>query len=306
MKRKLLSLALMAAFAAGPAFTSFAMAAAPSATAAISAPDPARHVEDLARLFRAGDVTGLAEALIPPSKWEEVRLMYELKRLEPTSDEDRAEFAEKIAKFTAPDAVERLMGEIEPKLEEARPQAVGAMLMAFGAMQMAVASPESDLTPEQRAALESALPGIQGWASGTDFLSSESMRRALTLLTDAARRTGFSDLDQIKALPLEGVLDRAGPVLAAAKDAVRIYGVDLDQIADSLQVEVLEQTADTARVRTTVTLFNAPVWTDHDLVLVEGRWYGKQSLVKFHDHDHDHGHDHDSDEDADVEQEVDG
>ena len=279
MKAKLLSLALLAAGLVGPTSPLLALETAPVTRAhSVSTPDPARQIKDLARLFRTANVAGLAQALVPPSKWEEVRLVYELKRLEPISEEDRAEFAEKIALFTAPTAVDDLMAEIEPKLVEARPQATGALLMAFGALQMAANSPESELTDDQRAALQAAIPGIQYWASGTDFLSSETMRLALTLLTDAARRTGITDLDQIKALPLEGVLDRASGVLVAAKQAVRLYGLDLDTIADSLQVEVLEISEDKARVRTTVTVFNAPVWHDHDLVLVEGRWYGKGTV----------------------------
>src|SRR5688572_17830141 len=159
MKRKLLSLALIAAGLVGPAFPLLAApAAAPSQTAAANVPDPARHVEDLARLFRAGDVSGLVHAMVPPSKWDEVLRHYERERAEPISEHDREEFAENIARITAPDAVDRLMAEIEPKLEEARPQYGGALLMAFGAMQMAVNSPDSHLTPEQRAQLEAALP----------------------------------------------------------------------------------------------------------------------------------------------------
>ena len=37
----------------------------------------------------------------------------------------------------------------------------------------------------------------------------------------------------------------------------------------------------TARVRTTVTVFNAPIATEHDLVLLEGRWYGKEAAENF-------------------------
>ncbi len=282
MKKRLISLALLAAMAGVTVPVMAATSAAATTKSVAAAPDPARQLHELARLFRANDLAGIARAVVPPSKWEEIRLQYELHRLEPTSDEDRADFAESIGRFTAPDAVDQLMLEIEPKLEEARPQVPGALLMGFGAMQMAVNSPDSELTDEQRAALQSALPGIQRWASSTDFLDSDTMRYALTLITDAARRTGITDLDQVKALPLEGVLQRAGTVFAAAKEAVRQYGVDLDAVADSLRVEVLEIDGDTARVRTTVTLFDAPIWTDHDLVLVEGRWYGKDAASKFH------------------------
>lgn len=286
MKTKLISLTLLVGGVIGA--TAPLHAAEPPRTvqaASTAAPDPAQQIEDLARLFRAGDLVALAQAVVPPTQWERLKLVYELKRMEPISDEDRAEFAEKLARVTAPDAVDTLMMEIEPELEKARPQVPGALLMGFGAMQLAVASPESELTEEQRAVLQDALPGIQHWASSTDFLSSTTMRDALTLLTDAARRAGIQNLDQLKALPLEEVLHRAGTVLAAAKEAVRLYGIDLDAVADSLQVEVLAIDGETARVRTTITLFDAPVWTEHDLVLVEGRWYGKQAMIHWSEHD---------------------
>lgn len=290
MKRKVLTLALLAAGLIGGASTVLlaqAPVAAPKAQVVVPAgvPDPATQIENWARLFRAGNVSALAQALVPPSKWDKLRRTYELKRLEPTSAEDRAEFTEKLEQVLAPDAVDRYMAEIEPELEKARPQAAGAMLMAFGAMQLAVTSPESKLSDEQRAVLQAALPGVQEWASGTDFLSSDTMRQALTLLTDAARRTGLTDLDQIKALPLEGVLDRVTPLLAAAKQAVRLYGLDLDTVADSLQVDVLEIDGVRARVRTTVTLFGSPVWHQHELQLVEGRWYGKDAVIQVTDPD---------------------
>ncbi len=286
MNGKLMSLALLIAGLVGATSPLLAkeIPQSPPRVATATTPDPARHVEDVARLFRAGDLSALAQALVPPAQWELLHLNYELKRLEPISDEDRATFAEKIARVTSPDAVEVLMAEIEPELEKARPQAAGALLMGFGAMQMAVASPDSDLTDEQRAALESALPGIQQWASTTDFLSSITMRNALTLLTNAARNAGIRDIDQLKAMPLEDALVRAGTVFAAAKDAVRLYGIDLDAVADSLRVEVLSNDGLTARVRSTVIVFNAPVWTEHELVLVEGRWYGKHAVIHSNDH----------------------
>lgn len=287
MKTKLLVLALLAAGAVAPVATVIAAPGPAVQVAAINTPDPAAQLRESARLFRAGDVAGLVRSFVPPGKWAEARAAYERQRLEPVDAEDEAEFAEKIARFTAPDAVEVLMAEFEPRLEEARPQAAGALLMAFGAMQMAVNSPESDLTEDQRLVLQGALPGIQQWASTTDFLSPDTLRDALTLLTDAARRTGIDSIEDLKALPLEGVLDRARPLLAAAKDAVQLYGIDLDAVVDSLQVDVLENDGQVARVRTTVTVFGAPVWHEHELVLIEGRWYGKHLGLKFGGHHHD-------------------
>lgn len=285
MKRKLLSLALLAAGLMGPVsiVTAQEVATSPIRAAVESAPDPASEIRHLAQLFRAGDLAALAQAMTPRSKWEAARSAFDRQRSKPTSETERAQFAEKLRRLTAPDAVDQLMLQLEPELAKARQQLPAMLLMGFGAMQLAVNSPETQLTDAQREALRSALPGIQRWAGTTDFLSAASMRRTLTLLTDAARRTGITDIDQLKALPLEGALGRANPMLAAAKEAVRAYGLDLDAVADSLRVEVLERGQDTARVRTTVTLFGAPVWAEHELVLVEGHWYGKHAQMDFDD-----------------------
>lgn len=285
MNRTLMSLALAAALAL-PALPAPAqpLAVAPMAAATAIAPDPAHQLRELAQLFRAGDLAGLVRAALPPDQWDALQSAYELAKLRPTDEEASAAFAEAVQRYTGPGAVDELMARIEPELDRVRPQAPGAIQMAIGGLQMAIAAPEAKLSDEQREALAAALPALQQWASGTDFLDPHTLRQALALVTDAARRTGIVDLEQLKAMSLAGLLDTAGSVFAAGKDAVRLYGLDLDAIADSLQVEVLEMTGDTARVRTTVTVFGAPLWHEHELVLVDGRWYGKDMLIKFHDH----------------------
>lgn len=283
MKRRLMSFSLVVAL-----ITCDAVVAAPIAavhpkiasSAAMVVSDPAAQIYDMARLFRAGDVSGLVHGLVPPSKWEEVRLAYELQQLQPISDVQRAEFQEKIARLTSVGAVDHLMAEIEPKLDEARPQLSGALLMGFAATQMAIHSSDGDLTNEQRASLAAAFPSIQNWARSTDFLSPKTMRQALTLLTDAARATGITDLDQFRALPLDDLLFRAAPLLSAAKDAARLYGVDLDAIVDSLQVNVIKIEGDKAIVRTTVNVFDAPLTSDQELVLIDGRWYFNEAAQR--------------------------
>lgn len=287
MKSKLLCLSLMAAGLIGPVPVVSALESTPQPVrvASVSAPDPAIEIKRLAELFRAGDLAALAQAMTPRSKWEAARAEFDRKRNKPTSEADRAEFAEKMRQITAPDAVDQIIAKLEPDLVKAREQRPAVLLMAFGAAQFAVNSADSDLTQAQREALRSVLPGFQRWATATDFLSTDTLRRSLTLLTDAARRANITDIDQLKALPLEGVLERASPVLAAAKEAVRNYGIDLDAVADSLKVEVLQRGTDTARVRTTVTVFGAPVWAEHDLVLVDGHWYGKHASIAIDDLD---------------------
>lgn len=249
-----------------------------------SVPDPAVQIRDLARVLRSNDLAALVRAVVPPSHLQLMRQSYELQRLKPITPAERSKFSEGIAKLTDANGVDTFMLEIEPKLVEARPKAAGALLIGMGALQMALASDDSEFTAEQRAALQSALPGIQKWAAETDFLSSIFMRQALSLLADAARNTGVRSIDELKMLSFEQALNKAGTLLAASKQVLYIYGLDINAIADSLQVQVLEQQGQSARVRTTITLFDAPISSELDLVLLEGRWYSKASVAKLSTH----------------------
>jgi hypothetical protein len=246
--------------------------------AAQSTPDPARQINELVQLLRANNLTALVQAMVPPQHYQQLRDKYELQRLQPVTAEQRAEFAEGIAKLIDPDAVDTLMAEIEPQLTKHAVQSEGMILMGLGALNIAATSPDSDLTDSQRAAIRSALPGLERWIIATDFFSVESMRNALTLLSDGARSTGIRDLDQLMSLSLEQTLDRASTMLGAAKQALMIYGIDVDAIAATTRVEVLEIAGDSARIRTTVTVFDAPIASEQDLVLIEGRWYSKDAV----------------------------
>lgn len=284
MKHKAISLILASLLGATSPLFAATPVEAPRHATIVATPDPAQQVRDMARLIRNNDLNGLLRASVPPSAYQQLRAAYDLHRLEPISAADRTEFAEHLAKFNAPNAVDQLMTEIEPKLVEARPKVPGALLMGLGALQMAAVSEDSDLTADQRQSLQQALPALQQWATTTDFLSSLSMRQALTLVTDAVRSSGIRSVDELKSMPFEQILAKAESVVAAGKQALLIYGLDVDAITDTMQVELLAINGTTARVRTTVTVFNAPVSRELELVLVEGHWYGKEAIVQWSAH----------------------
>lgn len=280
MKRKLLTMSMLVAgltLAMPALWAANALVERPSA-AVVSAPDPAQQVRALVSSLRGNDLAAALRASVPPAQLQKLQQAFDVARARPLTDADRAEFEQAISQLTAPDAVDQLMAKIEPKLVEARPQAPGAIMMGIGGLQMALASPEAELTDEQRNSLRAMLPGLQQWLTSRDFLSSDTVRQALTLVTQAARDASVSNLDQLQMLTFDEVLARAGRVFAASKQAVKLYGLDLDAIAGTLDVQVLAIEGDTARVRSTVTVFDAPIALEHELVLVDGRWYGKHAL----------------------------
>lgn len=276
MRSTMLTLSLLACLGLAPQ-TLPAQTPTTVAMSAVAAADPSVQLQDLVRQFRSNDLAAIVRGSLPPAHYQTLIDKYEEARSKPISDKDRADFAEGLQKLIAPDAVDQLMAEIEPKMRERAVQSEGMILMGLGAMNMAVTSPDSDLTEEQRAMLKRALPGIEAWVIETDFFNVDTLRQALTLVADAARRTGISDLDQIRMLSFEQLLAHGGRMLGAGKQAVKLYGIDLDAIVSTARMEVLEVEGDEARVRTTVTVFDAPLHFEQSLVLVEGRWYTKEA-----------------------------
>jgi hypothetical protein len=285
MRSTMLTLSLLACLGLAPQ-TLPAQTPTTVAMSATAAADPSVQLQDLVRQFRSNDLAAIVRGSLPPAHYQTLLDKYEEARSKPISDKDRADFAEGLQKLIAPDAVDQLMAEIEPKMRERAVQSEGMILMGLGAMNMAVTSPDSDLTEEQRAMLKRALPGIEAWVIETDFFSVDTLRQALTLVADAARRTGISDLDQIRMLSFEQLLAHGGRMLGAGKQAVKLYGIDLDAIVSTARMEVLEVEGDEARVRTTVTVFDAPLHFEQSLVLVEGRWYTKEAARDWNRHVH--------------------
>lgn len=285
MRSTMLTLSLLACLGLAPQ-TLPAQTPTTVAMSAVAAADPSVQLQDLVRQFRSNDLAAIVRGSLPPAHYQTLLDKYEEARSKPISDKDRADFAEGLQKLIAPDAVDQLMAEIEPKMRERAVQSEGMILMGLGAMNMAVTSPDSDLTDEQRAMLKRALPGIEAWVIETDFFSVDTLRQALTLVADAARRTGISDLDQIRMLSFEQLLAHGGRMLGAGKQAVKLYGIDLDAIVSTARMEVLEVEGDEARVRTTVTVFDAPLHFEQSLVLVEGRWYTKEAARDWNRHVH--------------------
>ena len=279
MKRTILSIALLSAtLFAQPLFAQTAERV-PSTNSSVALSDPASDFRAIVRAVRNNDIAALVRAAIPASKYQEMETAYELHRAKAHTDEERARFTEKWSKFIAADAVDQWMAHIEPKLVEARPKAAGALLMGFGGLQIALASDDTGLTETQREQLEALIPGLQKWAGATDFLSSVSMRQAASFITDAARNTGIRSIDDFRNLSLQEAFAKAKPFLLAGKQSLSLYGLNVNQILDTLQVEVLSVQGSSARIKTTITVFDAPISAEHEMQLVEGHWYGKEAVV---------------------------
>lgn len=280
-RHSLIALALASALLVGCGKDEQAAApAAPEKAAAVQAPATAASaVEAQVKAFRNNDLKGMMSALLPASELERIRADWEKNRAEEITEQERAEFAESWGKITAADGVDKIMAEVEPQLAQLKPQMAGMVAMFQGMATMSIQQ-NAELTDPQKAQATAFMNGIGGWAAKTDFSDAALMRKSLTALADGLRATGVTQLDDIKAMSFDQLLEKAGPAIGGVKNALAVYGFSLDQIADSVKTELVSEAGDSAKVKVTYTLFDAPQSFESELQKVDGKWYGKDMLAQ--------------------------
>jgi PBP1b-binding outer membrane lipoprotein LpoB len=254
-----------------------------AATIAPAASTPAAAAQSMAKAFQANDVASLLQTAVPKSAYNQMKSKFETEMASKViTEEERKEFADNLAKLTGPTAIDDLMAQVEPQLVALKPQMSGYVAMGVAGMQMAINSPENtDLTDSQKAQAGAVLNGLQGWAMKTDFADASKARAALTDIANAVKATSVTSLDQIKAMKFEEALSKGSILLAGLKKALGNYGLDLDAIVASQKVVVLSESGDTAKIKTSMTVFDVPVESESELVKIDGNWYAKDSVDGF-------------------------
>ncbi len=254
--------------------------ASPLAEAGGDTPDAA--VMQSVNLLRANDFNGLVEASVPPARFEEAktRWMAELKDEEIT-DENRAEFAETMAKLTAPDAEETLMAEIRPQLAqfegEMKAQLPAMIAMGKGFV-LAAINESQDIKPENKPQITSLVNALGTWAESGEFASAARAEKAVAEVTAAARKLPVRTLDDVHALDFNGVMDAMEIAYGGFKGVLKAYDIDMDASLASARAETLSQEGDNANVRVHFELLGTPMNFDTQMVRVDGRWYGKDAI----------------------------
>ena len=282
-RHSLVAVALASALLVGCGKDEATQTAAPAEKAAMQAVAPAataaNAMDAQIKAFRSNDLKALLEAALPAAEIERMRSEWDKNRAEPITDDDRAEFADSWSKITAADGVDKIMAEMEPQLAAMKPQLAGMIAMGQGMATMTIAE-STDLTDAQKAQATAFMNGLSGWLTKTDFADAALMRKSLTALADGLRATGITKLDDIKALSFDEMLAKFGPAVGGIKNALAAYGFSLDAIADSVKTEVVSETGDSAKLKVSYALFDAPMSFESEMQKVDGKWYGKDMLAQ--------------------------
>jgi hypothetical protein len=281
-------------------------AATPTATPTATAipNDPAATVQKAAYDLRAGDLLAVMRTAVPPDHYERMRSEWrERAASNPPTDEERAQFAQTMAKFTGPDAEAQLYAELEPQLAQYEAEMAAQMPLMIGmgrGFAMQALQQNENLTAEQKKQAGELLDAVANWLQTARFFDRDLARQAIARTVATARALDLQTLDQMQALEFEQAMQKAGIALRGAYDVLGVYGLKLDETLGSVKATTLTQDDGSARVQVGYTVFGQPLSLETDMVRIGDRWYGKDALAEIEraanapdDAEmHDHGDEH--------------
>ena len=281
MSIRLVRVAFVALLAAAAAGCGNQQSSAPVAT---SANTPDATIRKSADLLKQNDIAGVMQNALPPAEFEKVKADWTKANNErPVTDEDRKKFEETMARLTAPDADKTIYAEIEPQLKQfdAQYQQQIPMYVAMGQGWLTgMVQQNKDLSDADKQQAVAAINALAAWVQKTRFTDAESVKKVLAITTKTARDLNLKSLDEARALTFDQSMQKARVALGGFKEALAVYGFSVDKTLDSVKPEVLSNDGKTASVKVSYTLLDTPLTATTQMVNVDGRWYGKDTIEK--------------------------
>ena len=284
MSKPLLRLALasaLIAFAAGCQQQS--ETSAPAVAPANAGPDAALVAS--IKLLKAGDFNGLMQNAMPPAEFAKIKADWN-KDQEPITDEDRAKFTATMGKLTAPDAETAIYAEIEPQLKQfdAQYQQQIPMYVTMGTSWLqGLVQQSKDMSDASKEQAVAAINTLGGWVTKTRFTDPDKVKQVIAIVVKAARDLNLKTLDEARGLSYEQGMQKAQVAYGALKQAFNVYGFSLDETFDSIKPEVISNDGKAAKLKLAYTLLGTPLTGETDMVNLDGRWYGKDTIDKINE-----------------------
>jgi hypothetical protein len=268
--------------ASGPAASN-----APAAVV-VSATTPDASVAAAVKALRENNISALVAISLPAGEFAKFKADWGKDiNADPVTDEERKEFAEKMAKLTAPGAEDKMFAEIKPQLDEFDKQSAQQMpmLIAMGqGFAQSSIQQNKDLTDAQKQQVTQLLDASAKWAQTTKFTDPALVKGAIAVICKTARDVNLKSIDEARALSYDQAMQKAGIVFGGIKQVFAVYGLNMDKALDSVKVETVAANGDAAKVKISYTAFDTPFSTESDLVRVDGKWYGKDAIEHWKKH----------------------
>lgn len=227
--------------------------------------DAAETLEASLASLRAGKLSDYVERSMSKVQLEKLRADWERQRQQAPTPDEAAQFRDTMAMLTAKDAEASLFAMLAPQLMALEEQAVG---MA-GALPMLAAG----LGGQEAAPAMDALNGLAERLPELGLADEGKLKRAIKVVTKAARELGVKELDGLRALEFPALLDKADVLYGGVSDLLEVYGLSLDETLASTKVAVQSASENQATLALTYSVFGGPPQTSTlEMARVDGRW----------------------------------
>jgi hypothetical protein len=245
--------------------------------------DPVAAVKGLAQAVHDNDLVRYWRLSVPPAlqKQMEARWKARLATAPAPTEQQAKDYAHTMARFTAPDAEDKLYRSLDPKLKKLEAE-IGSqwpmMQTTAGIFIKGIIQANDKLSPAEKDHAESVGAAVVDWAQPAVFTDRARAKQAIAIMTATARQLALPTLAQARALELPAALEKTGMALKGAKQLGLIYGLDADAALAAVDVKLAAVNGDIATMDISYPLLGKTVRFQMDMIRREGRWYSADAV----------------------------
>lgn len=233
---------------------------------------PGETVRRLTAHLVANDLEAFARDAVTPQvhaqleqAWREGRTRWPLDQLPFAQHLPRA-----MAALSAPDAEQTLQQGFDRQLANASLASAAEFLTVFTVQYI---TQQGDFSVGEREHYPQLVQALGTWAGQAPIGDRARARATIARMAAAAREAALDSDAAFAEAGMAAGLQRMSRVLAAGKLVLSGYGLDLDADLRAIDVQLLSQTGDLARVRMQYALAGTPIDTIVQLERRDGTWY---------------------------------
>lgn len=225
--------------------------------------------------MKSNDLASLIKNSLSEEQYNELVTEFENNKSTSFSEADKAQFATTIGMLTGEGAEDQLYAMAAPQLEQAR--AMLPMMLMMGKDQIIQGIKTNPMLPEaQRDSAATVVGAAMDWAGENDILSEEKTKAAIAAVVSTARSLDMTSLDDVQNMSFDQALEKGSVVFGGVKDVLGAYGISMNDMLDSVEVETVDVQGDKATMNVKFDVFGEEVKQVMNMVKKDGVWVGEQ------------------------------
>ncbi len=225
--------------------------------------------------MKSNDLASLIKNSLSAEQYNELVTEFENNKSTSFSEADKAQFAQTMGMLTSDGAEDTLFAMAAPQLEQAR--AMLPMMLMMGKDQVIQGIKNNPMLPEaQRDSAATVVGAAMDWAGENDILSEDKTKAAIAAVVSTAKALNMTSLDEVQNMSFDQALEKGSVVFGGVKDVLGAYGISMNDMLDSVEVETVDVQGDKATMNVKFDVFGEEVKQVMNMVKKDGVWVGEK------------------------------